>query len=223
MSQATIVTAFDWVPSFAQGHVRDLRVRWALEEAGFPYEEDLLAMGTQTSPGHIARQPFGQVPVIEIDGHTMFESGAIVLKIAEASDVLMPRDPCQRDRVVTWIFASLNTVEPPLGALADVDIFVEDVEVKARYRPKLLEAVTRRLDQLQAALGESDYLIGPFSAADIMMAPVLRMTDHTDILDGYPGLSGYLARCTARPAFERALAAQLRPFAIHASHYEHAF
>lgn len=214
------VTAFDWVPDFAQGHVRDLRVRWALEEAGLPYEEIILDQGTQAGPDNIARQPFGQVPAIEIDGRTMFESGAIVWRIAEESADLLPRDPYDRDRVLSWYFASLNTIEPPLMMLAELDFFPGDAHAKATMRPAAVEAIELRLGQLQAALGDRDCLVGEFSAADLMMTSVLRIAGHTDILARFPALAAYVARSTSRPAFQRALADQMRPFAENAARYE---
>lgn len=216
------LTALDWVPPFAQGQVRDLRVRWALEEAGIPYEAIILDQGTLTDPQNVARQPFGQVPAIEIDGRTMFESGAIVWKIAEASATLLPRDPAVRDRVLCWLFASLDSVEPPIGALADLDFFVEDAEVKAKLRPRAVAAVETRLAQLQDALGGRDHLVGDFSAADLMMTTVLRILDHTDILERFPALARYVERHTARPAFARALACQMQPFKKNAARYENA-
>ncbi|WP_062205280.1 glutathione S-transferase family protein [Aureimonas sp. AU12] len=214
------VTAFDWVPAFAQGQVRDLRVRWALEEAGLPYEAILLDQGTQGDPENLARQPFGQVPALEIDGRTLFESGAIVWRIAEESEALLPADPAARERVLCWLLASLNSVEPPVGALADLDFFVADEGVKAAQRPGALAAVQARLGQLQAALGKADALVDRFSAADLMMTSVLRILDHTDILAGFPALARYVERHTARPAFRKALADQMRPFRENAARYE---
>ena len=220
MRHATIrLTAYDWVPSFAQGHVRDLRVRWALEEAGLPYEALILPQGTQNQAENLARQPFGQVPAIEIDGETMFESGAIVWRIAEASDALMPADPHRRNQVLSWLFASLNSVEPAVGALATLDYFTKDEEVRTRQRPAAVAALEGRLSHLAAALGDGEHLVGAFTAADLMMATVLRSVP-TDILSQFPALSGYLERCTTRPAFGKALAEQLRPFKENAARYE---
>lgn len=224
LQEATIrITAFDWVPDFAQGKVRDLRLRWALEEAGLSYEVILLGQGTQGGPDNIARQPFGQVPAIEIDGCTMFESGAVVWKIAQTSPELLPEEEGARDAVLSWIFAALNSVEPSLSALAELDFFQSDEEVKAKCRPGAISEVKLRLGQLQDALGDRDYLVAcRFTAADLMMATVLRMAEHDEILRDLPRLGDYLKRVTERPAFKRALADQLEPFAENAARYESA-
>ena len=216
------VTAYDWVPSFAQGQVRDLRVRWALEEAGLAYQPLIIEQGSQTKPGNLARQPFGQVPAIDMDGETMFESGAIVWKIAVASDVLLPPDAHQRDLALSWVFASLNSVEPPIAALAGLDFFPGDTDAKAAMRPGVVAAIEKRLEQLQTALGDRDGLVDDFSVADLMMTMVLRSLAHTDILQGFPKLDVYVARHTARPAFKKALADQMAPFRENASRYERA-
>ncbi|WAP70530.1 glutathione S-transferase family protein [Jiella pelagia] len=215
-----IVTAYDWVPPFAQGHVRDLRVRWALNEAQLPYESRLIDHQQKLEPEHLARQPFAQVPVIDMDGGSMFESGAIVWSIAEASDNLLPNDPAERRQALTWTFAALNTVEPVVARLAEVAFFLDDEEIKARLRPRAISAVETRLDQLQAALGERAFLLGPFFAPDILMATVLRDLGHSDILSRYPALAAYLERCLARPAFEHALDEQLKAFSENAHRYE---
>ncbi|MEF2551709.1 glutathione S-transferase family protein [Aurantimonas sp. A2-1-M11] len=216
------VTAYDWVPSFAQGQVRDLRVRWALEEAGLDYQPIILEQGSQTAPDNLARQPFGQVPAVEIDGQTMFESGAIVWRIAEASDALLPADAHRRDLALSWVFASINSVEPPIAMLAELDFFPGDSGAKAKMRPGVVDAVQQRLDQLQAALGDRDGLLGDFSVADLMMTTVLRTLGHTEILQAFPVLDAYVARHTARPAFKKALADQLAPFPQNAARYERA-
>lgn len=216
-----VVTAYDWVPAFAQGNVRDLRLRWALNEAGFDHEVEILAQGEQKQESNIARQPFGQVPVLVADGVPMFESGAIVWRIAEASDTLLPGDPAARDRVFSWYFAALNSVEPEIMTLVTLDVFVSDKEAAARVRPDVLAGVDARLKSLSEALGPRDWLVGDaFTVADLMMATVLRILKHTDIVAGFPTLDAYLARCTARPAFAAALDAQLQPFRENASKYE---
>ncbi len=209
------VTAFDWVPSFAQGHVRDLRVRWALEEAGFPYEVELLPQGTQREPRNVARQPFGQVPVIEIDGRAMFESGAIVWRIAEASETLLPPAAEDRDRALSWLFAALNSLEPSVGMIAMLDIFMQDREAAARLRPEVVELLRMRLASIAAALGAREYFLGAFTVADLMIVSVLRDVPG-DMLAEFPTLAGLVQRATARPAFQAALAGQMRPFADHA-------
>ena len=220
---ATIkVTAYDWVPSFAQGQVRDLRVRWALEEAGLAYQPLILEQGSQTGPDNLARQPFGQVPAIEIDGETMFESGAIVWRIAEASAALLPADAHRRDLALSWVFASLNSVEPSIAALAGLDFFPGDADAKAKMRPGVVSTIEKRLGQLQTALGDRDGLVGEFSVADLMMTMVLRSLAHTDILQRFHRLDAYVARHTARAAFQKALADQIAPFTQNAERYAHA-
>jgi glutathione S-transferase len=220
------VTAFRWVPPFAQGLVRDLRVRWALEEAGLPYEERLIGAEDQTSGEYRCLQPFGQVPAyVEGDGGDagndggtleLFESGAIVLHVAEKSDALMPRDPAGRARAVTWLFAALNSVEPPIQNLAAIDLFYAQEEWAKERRPGAVQMVEKRLDELAAALGGRDWLEDRFTAGDLMMTSVLRILRHTDIVAQRPALEAYRQRCEARPAFRKALADQLRPFAENA-------
>jgi len=207
------VSAFPWVPEFARGQVRDLRVRWALEEVGLPYDTYLIDHRAKDSAAYLRHQPFGQVPMVLLDDdHSMFESGAIVLKIGESHEALLPRDERLRDKTLSWLFASLNSVEPAIMNLAELDFFVEDEMVKSRHRPTVLKATERRLECLENALGDDDYLVGNFTIADLMMTTVLRILNHTDILTGHPTLSAYVERCTARPAFQRALEAQLQTF-----------
>ncbi|WP_110655340.1 glutathione S-transferase family protein [Salinicola halimionae] len=206
------VSAFRWVPDFARGKVRDLRVRWALEEAGLPYETEAIDFVEKRSPNYLCRQPFGQVPLMEVDGEAMFESGAIVLKIAEQYEPLLSRASRQRDQTLSWLFASLSSVEPAIMTLAELDFFVEDETVKARHRSFVLGNVVRRLDDLERALGDRSYLVDEFSVADLMMTTVLRILDHTALLAERPTLASYVQRCTTRPAFKRALQAQLRVF-----------
>ena len=210
------LTSFKWVPPFAQGLVRDLRVRWALEEAGLPYEENLLNFGENNLPAHRAVQPFGQVPVYEEDGLTMFESGAIVMHIGERSPALLPLDPAKRARARTWMFAALNSMEPHIQTLVAIDVFFANEEWAKLRRPSAEKMAQARLDYLAAALGTRDYLEGEFTAGDLLMANVLRFLRHTDLVKNRPALANYQARCEARPAFQRALAAQLANFAKHA-------
>ena len=210
------VTAFKWVPPAAQGLVRDLRVRWALEEAGLPYEEKLLTFGDQNTPEHRAMQPFGQVPVFEEGDLVLFESGSIVMHIGENSPVLLPIDPAARARVRTWMFAALNSVEPHVQQLVSIDLFNAKEEWAILRRPAALAMVQSRLQAVATALTGRDYLEERFSGADILMASVLRFLRHTTIVNDIPVLAAYLARCEARPAFKRALAAQLAPFERHA-------
>jgi glutathione S-transferase len=214
------VTAFRWVPPFAQGLVRDLRVRWALEEAGLAYEERLIEPEDQVSGDYRCLQPFGQVPAYVENGGPgtleLFESGAIVLHIAEASQALMPRDPAGRARAVTWLFAALNSIEPHIQNLAAIDLFYAQEEWAKERRPGAVQMVEKRLDELAAALDGRDWLEDRFTAGDLMMTSVLRILRHTDIVAQRPTLEAYRLRCEARPAFRKALADQLRPFAENA-------
>ncbi len=210
------VTAYPWVPPFAQGIVRDLRVRWALEEAGLDYEEKLLGRDEQMSDDYRRLQPFGQVPVYEEDDLILFESGAIVLHIAERSEALLPSDYAGRARAKAWVFAALNSIEPHLLNLAQIDLFCPHEEWAKLRRPGALATVEKRLDDLAAWLGRKEYLEGRFTAGDLMMTTVLRILRHTDLVERRPALRDFQMRCEARPAFEKALADQMAPFAEHA-------
>ena len=215
-----VVTAFKWVPPFAKGLVRDLRVRWALEEAGLPYEQKLIGPDDQASAEYRALQPFGQVPVMVTEDDQggsmeMFESGAIVLSIAErpeAGESLLPTDTCQRSRAITWLFAALNSIEPHVQNLAGIDLFYAGEEWAKLRRPGAEAMVRKRLSELADALGDNEYLGGRFTVGDLMMTTVLRILRHTDLVAAEPKLAAYLARCEARPAFQRALAAQMAVF-----------
>ncbi|MEJ6791043.1 glutathione S-transferase family protein [Brevundimonas sp. BR2-1] len=207
------VTAFKWVPPFAQGSVRDIRVRWALEEAGLGYDDHLIGFEDQSTPAYRARQPFGQVPAFSDGKVEMFESGAIVLHIAQNSDQLMPADEAGRAMVMTWLFAAMNSVEPYVAELATIDLFNADKAWAKERRPEVETMLRKRLADLQSALGGRRWFAcDRFSAADILMTHVLRDLRHTDILADYPALADYVARAEARPAFQRALADQLKPF-----------
>lgn len=208
----TTVTALNNVPGFARGLVRDLRVRWALEEAGLPYEERLLAHGELAGGEHRALQPFCQVPTYEEDGLALFESGAIVLHIGARSTTLLPDDHAGRARATAWAFAALNTMEMPIAQLAQLDFFHVGEAWVAGARPVVMAAVRRRLDQLAAWLGPNDYLEGRFTVGDLLMASVLRNLRQTDLVEERPALHAYLRRCEGRPAFGRALAAQMAGF-----------
>ena len=212
--------AFKWVPDFAQGLVRDLRVRWALEEAGLPYGVRLLEPGEPDSAEYRKIQPWGQVPVIEEDGLVLFESGAIVQHIAESSEALMPRDPAGRAKVAQWLFAALNSVEPHVSNLVGIDLFHADKDwAKARRREQ--EEFTRmKLASLARHLAGREWLEDRFTAADLMMVTVLRNLRHTDIVTADPVLGPYIARGEARLAFQRALAAQLETFEANAPEME---
>jgi glutathione S-transferase len=208
------VSALRWVPPIAQGLVRDLRVRWALEEAGLAYEQQLIGPEEQKSADYRALQPFGQVPSYEEDGLVLFESGAIVLHIAERSEVLMPSDPGARARTKTWMFAALNTIEPPIVFLNQLDL------QKGGADPAQREAVVVRVKMRLASLGDClegrDYLEERFAASDLLMTSVLRILRRTDIVAQMPLLEAYRLRCEARPAFQKALADQMANFAANA-------
>jgi glutathione S-transferase len=211
------LTAFRWVPPFAAGLVRDLRVRWALEEAGIAYEERLIGQGDQDSPDYRAVQPFGQVPVLEEDGLTLFESGAILLHIGEKSEVLLPRHPAARGHAIQWIFAAINSIEPPVQNFSLIDLFYPNEAWAKLRRPGAEQMVEKRLDALAGRLGSRDYLDSDvFTAGDLMMTTVLRILRHTDLVARRPALAAYQQRCESRPAFQKALAAQLAPFAENA-------
>lgn len=203
-----------WVPPVVQGLVRDLRLRWALEEARLPYEEELVGMEELASNRYRALQPFGQIPVYEEDDLILFESGAIVLHIAEKSDVLMPRHPAVRAEVISWMFAALNSIEPPVQHLGIMDAFGQG-EDWDRLRPRTVRQAEQRLDSLAERLEGRDYLIGRFSAADILMTTVLRILRDTDLVERRYALDRYKKRCEARPAFQRALEAQLTAYERH--------
>jgi glutathione S-transferase len=209
------VSAFKWVPDFAQGQVRDLRARWALEEAGLPYKTRLLAQGDQDTPEYRARQPFGQVPILEEDGFALFESGAIVLYVGERSEALLPKEPQARTRATQWLIAALNSIEPFVINVALIDLFYADQEWAKLRRPGAVEFVQKRLGALSKALGDKPYLDGDrFTAGDLMMTTVLRILKHTDIVTSDRRLAAYVERCTARPAFKRAFDAQMADFKL---------
>ena len=207
------ISAFKWVPDFAQGQVRDLRARWALEEARLPYRTRLLVLGDQDTPGYRALQPFGQVPILEEDGLVIFESGAIVLYIGERSETLLPKDAGARARATQWLIAALNSIEPHLMNVAVLDFFHANEEWAKLRRPGAVEFVQKRLAALSKSLGDKPYLEGDrFTAGDLMMTTVLKIVKHTDIVTSNRRLADYLERCTARPAFQRALNAQIEDF-----------
>jgi glutathione S-transferase len=208
------LTTYKWVPDFAQPLMRAFRVRWALEEAGIPYEVRFVTLGAeQSSPEHLARQPFGQAPAIEDNGLVLHESGAIALYIAEKSEALLPRDRIGRERATSWVFSALNSVENVVQELGSIIFFHKDAAWAKERRPQVEQFVRLRLGQLANALGDKDYLEGRFTVGDLMMTDVLRIIDSTGIVNDYPTLKTYKERCEARPAFRRALKAQLEGFA----------
>lgn len=202
-----VITSYTWSPDKGAGLVRDMRLRWALEEVGQAYDVRLLEWGEQKAPDHRARSPFGQVPTWEEDGLVLFESGAIVLHIAEKWPGLLPADPAARARAIEWMFAALNSVEPPVWELI-VARFIDGKEEWAAARlPSVTGRLRVRLDELAARLGDSEWLDGDFSAGDLLMVQVLRNVARSGMLGDWPNLAAYVARGEARPAFTRALAA----------------
>ncbi len=210
------VSAFPWVPPFAQGLARDFRIRWALEEAGLAYDEWLVTSEERATEDYRQLQPFGQVPAYEEDGLVLFESGAIILHISQKSEALMPSDPAGRQRMTTWMFAALNSIEPRIQNLVEIDLFYSNEEWAKLRRPSALEAAKKRLTALADWLDGRDYLEDRFTAADLLMTTVLRMPRHTDLVSQMPILEAYRLRCEARPAFRRAMDDHMRPFARNA-------
>jgi glutathione S-transferase len=204
-----IITAFANSPDRGRGLARDMRVRWALEEVGQPYEVRLVSFAEMKEPAHLARHPFGQIPTYEEGDLVLFESGAIVLHIAGRRAGLLPADANARARAITWMFAALNTVEPPIVERSMATLVERDKSWYAERLPMLDARVRDRLGELSRRLGHADWLDGPFSAGDLMMVTVLRRLDGSGILEDYPALSAYIARGEARPAYQRAFADQL--------------
>ena len=205
------ITAFERSPDGGQGLARDTRVRWALEEVGQPYEVRLVSFKAMKQPAHLALHPFGQIPTYEAADLALFETGAIVFHIAERHAGLLPDDADARARAITWMFAALNTVEPPIleFATATVPVLEGDKPWSKERLPLVEDRVRNRLKQLSARLGSADWLDGAFSAGDLMMVHVLLRLKPSGILDEYPNLAAYVARGEARPAYKRAFAAQL--------------
>jgi glutathione S-transferase len=208
------VWGFRWVPPFTQGLVRDLRVRWALEEAGRPYESRVIGVEERNTDAYRHKHPFGMVPVLESGGETVIESGAIVHSIAENCEALMP--PGRRAETLAWMFVALNTIEPPVNALSLMDLQHQEEEWVKLRRPGAVDGVNVRLAALSEWLDDRDYLLGPFTAADILMTTVLRLIRHTDLVARFAVLDNYVKRCEARPAFQKALRDQLADYARNA-------
>ena len=206
------ITAFENSPDKGQGQARDMRVRWALEEVGRPYDVRLLSFEAMKRPGHRRLHPFGQIPTYEEGDLALFESGAIVFHIAERHPGLLPDDPDARARAIAWMYAALNTVEPPIVDLEIAEYLEGDKPWYEERRAMIEERVRGRLDELAARLGDSDWLDGPFSAADLLMVTVLRRLEGSDLLDACPTLAAYVARGKARPAYRRAFDAQRAVF-----------
>ena len=206
------ITAFERSPDGGKGLARDTRVRWALEEVGQPYEVRLVSFGAMKEPAHRALHPFGQIPTYEEGDLALFESGAIVFHIAERHAGLLPGDANARARAITWMFAALNTVEPPILDLAITKLLERDKPWYDQRLPVVEDRVRDRLGELSSRLGRADWLDGAFSAGDLMMVAVLLRLKASGMLDEYPNLSGYVARGEARPAYRRAFDAQLAVF-----------
>jgi len=202
------ITAFERSPDGGQGLARDTRVRWALEEVGQPYEVRLVSFGAMKEPAHLALHPFGQIPTYEEGDLVLFETGAIVLHIAERQPGLLPDDADARARAIAWMFAALNTVEPPILEFATARLFEKDRPWFEERLPLVEERVRNRLRQLSARLGDADWLDCVFSAGDLMMVSVLLRLKSSGMLNKFPNLAGYVARGEARAAYKRAFAAQ---------------
>lgn len=207
-----IITAFRDSPDRGQGLARDMRVRWAMEEVGQPYDVRLVTFDEMRQPAHLARHPFGQIPTWEEERLTLFESGAIVLHIAERHRGLLPDDPGARACAIGWIFAALSTIEPPILERESAGYHERDKPWFEERRRGLDDSIRVRLQQLSRRLGNADWLDGAFSAGDLMMVEVLLRLEGSGLLEELPNLSAYIARARARPAFERAFAAQLAVF-----------
>jgi glutathione S-transferase len=210
MTTYTLYT-LPWAPVAFQGQVRDLPVRWALEELDATYEVRTVSDEERRSPGYLAKQPFGKVPVLEVDGLALFESGAIVQHLGESS-WLLPADAMQRAHARMWMFAAMNSIDPGIIALGDIDHFASETDWGRTRRPEVESSLRTRLQDVAAALGSRDFLAGPFSCADIVMISVLRGLRHTALISDIPALRAYRDRCEARPAFQRALAAHMNTF-----------
>ena len=203
------ITAFERSPDGGKGLARDTRVRWALEEVGQPYQVRLVSFRALKEPAHLALHPFGQIPTYEEDDLALFETGAIVLHLAERHPGLLPDDARARARAIGWLFAALNTIEPPILELATAKLLEGDKPWTKERLPLVEERVRNPLRRLSARLGDADWLEGAFSAGDLMMVSVLLRVRPSGILDEFPSLSAYVARGEARPAYRRAFAAQL--------------
>ncbi len=206
------ITAFESSPDRGQGLARDMRVRWALEEVGQPYEVRLLSSAAMKEPAHLALHPFGQIPTYEENDLALFESGAIVFHIAQRHAGLLPEDANGRARAITWMFAALSTMEPPIVDRGIVTFLERDKSWRDERMAMVEDRIRARLSELSARLGDADWLDGAFSAGDLLMVHVLQRLKSSGILDKYPNLSAYVARAEARPAFKRAFDAQLAVF-----------
>lgn len=206
------ITAFANSPDGGQGQARDMRVRWALEEVGQPYDVRLVSFAEMKEPAHRALQPFGQIPTYEDGEFTLFESGAIVFHIAERHHGLLPDDPAARARAITWMFAALATIEPPIVDREAAEYLEGDKAWYEEHVATVDARIRKRLGDLSRRLGDADWLDGEFSAGDLVLVGVLRRLEGSDLLAEHPNLVAYVARGKARPAFQRAYAAQYAVF-----------
>lgn len=206
------ITAFRNSPDRGKGLARDMRVRWALEEVGQPYDVRLVSFAAMKAPTHLALHPFGQIPTYEDGDLALFETGAILLHVAERHAGLLPTDPNAKARAIAWMFAALNTMEPPIVELGMAMLFERDRSWHAERLPMLQERVRARLGELSRRLGDAEWLDGAFSAGDLMMVTVLRRLNTSGLLEEFPDIAAYVARGEARPAFQRAFDAQLAVF-----------
>ena len=207
------LTAFKSSPDRGRGLARDMRVRWALEEVGQPYDVRLVTFAEMKQPAHLALNPFGQIPTYQEGDLALFESGAIVLHIAERHAGLLPADANARARAITWMFAALSTMEPPILDLQTAKLLEHDKPWSEQRLPLVEDRIRVRLGELSARLGDADWLEGTFSGGDLMMVSVLFRLAGSGLLEDYPNLGAYIARAEARPAYRRAFAAQLAVFA----------
>jgi glutathione S-transferase len=203
------IAAFAASPDRGQGLARDTRVRWALEEVGQRYDVRLLSFAEMKEPAHLALHPFGQIPTYEEGDLALFETGSIILHIADHHVGLLPDDANARARAITWMFAAVNTVEPPILELVTAKLLEGDKPWSKDRLPLVEDRIRHRLNQLSARLGDAEWLDGAFSAGDLMMVHVLQRLKPSGLLAGYPNLAAYVARAEARPAYKRAFAAQL--------------
>jgi glutathione S-transferase len=212
MSDNPTITAFAASPDEGRGLARDMRLRWAFEEVGQPYDVRLVSFAEMKQPAHVVLHPFGQIPTYEEGSLALFETGAIVLHIAQRHPGLLPEDPDARARAVAWMFAALNTIEPPIVEYEQTEYVEADESWYEARLPIMADRIRGRLDRLSARLGDAEWLDGEFSAGDLMMVTVLRRAEGMNVVEDYASLSAYVARGQARPAYRRAFAAQLAVF-----------
>lgn len=210
-----IITAFESSPDRGRGLARDMRVRWAFEETGQPYDVRLVSFKEMKEHAHMALHPFGQIPTYEESDLSLFETGAIILRIAEGAPGLLPDDDAGRSRAIMWMFCAVSTVEPPIVELEQTGYAERDTWWHPERVPLMKERIRTRLKYLSEALGGKDWLDGTFSAGDVMMVLVLRRAEGMGVLEAFPNLMAYVARAEARPAYRRAFAAQHAVFLEH--------